>query len=207
MNNMDEDFALFLEHFGPAIDRRYVPPSTIARYRGKLPDQLLAYWEEYGWCGYADGLFWTVNPQEYEPVLEAWIGETPFMEQDAYHVIARSAFGTLYLWGERTGGTLRIFAPASWCFASTPDDDLDLDFEMRLFFGGLSRATNDVEDLFAPALQRLGRLTHDDMYGFVPALALGGAPTLANLQKVKAVEHLVILAQFSPLQVTRIPTL
>jgi hypothetical protein len=202
MSNMDEDFACFLAEFGPAIDRRYVPPSTIARYRGRLPDQLLAYWEEYGWCGYGDGLFWTVNPQEYEPALEAWIGETPFMEQDAYHVIARSAFGLLYLWGEKTGGTLRLFAPASCCFASAADNDVDRDFEMRVFFGSLWRDTNDVEGLFAPALKQLGRLAHDEMYGFVPALALGGALTLANLQKVKAVEHLVILAQLAPLYVT-----
>ena len=201
---MDEDFAVFLTHFGPAIDRRYVPPSTIDRYRGKLPDQLLAYWEEYGWCGYGDGLFWTVNPQEYEPALEAWIGDTPFMEQDAYHIVARSAFGTLYLWGEKTGDTLRLFAPASCCFTSVPDDDVDRDFEMRVFFGSLSRDNNDVEGLFAPAQQQLGRLGRDDMYGFVPALALGGTPTLANLQKVKAVEHLVILAQLAPLQVTQI---
>jgi hypothetical protein len=38
---MDEDFALFLAKFGPAIDKRHVPPSTMDRYRGKLPDQLL----------------------------------------------------------------------------------------------------------------------------------------------------------------------
>jgi hypothetical protein len=199
---MDEDFALFLTHFGPAIDKRYVPLSTIDRYRGKLPDQLLTYWEEYGWCGYADGLFWTVNPQEYEPALEAWIGDTPFMEQDAYHVIARSAFGKLYLWGEETGDTLSIFAPASTCFASPPDNDIDRDFEMRLFFGGMSRKGIDVEGLFAPALQQLGRPAHDEMYGFVPALALGGALTLSNLRKVKAVEHLVLLAQLAPLDAT-----
>jgi len=42
------------------------------------------------------------------------------------------------------------------------------------------------------------------MYGFVPALALGGALTLSNLRKVKAVEHLVILAQLAPLDVTEI---
>ena len=201
---MDEDFALFLTHFGPAIDRRYVPPSTIDRYRGKLPDQLLAYWEEYGWCGYADGLFWTVNPQEYEPALEAWIGDTPFMEQDAYHVIARSAFGKLYLWGEESGETLTVFTPASICFASPPDDDIDRDFQMRLFFGGLSLDSNDVEGLFAPALQKLGRLTHDDMYGFVPAPALGGTLTLAHLQKVKAVEHLAFIAQLAPLHVIEV---
>jgi hypothetical protein len=82
-----------------AIDKRYVPLSSIERYRGKLPDQLLAYWEENGWCGYADGLFWTVNPQDYEAALEAWIGDTPLMEEDSYYVIARSAFGDLYLFG------------------------------------------------------------------------------------------------------------
>lgn len=201
---MDEDFALFLAKFGPAIDKRHVPPSTIDRYRGKLPDQLLAYWQEYGWCGYADGLFWTVNPQEYEPALEAWIGDTPFKEQDAYHVIARSAFGKLYLWGEETGETLTVFAPASTCFTSPPDDDIDRDFETRLFFGGLSLHSNDVEGLFAPALQKLGRLAHDDMYGFVPAPALGGTLTLAHLQKVKAVEHLAFIAQLAPLYVIEV---
>ena len=102
--------AYFLKKMGPALARRDVPASSIERYRGKLPDQLLAYWQEHGWSGYADGLFWTVDPQEYEPVLEAWVGSTPFMEQDALHIIARSAFGGLYFWGERTGYALKLFA-------------------------------------------------------------------------------------------------
>ena len=59
--------------------------------------------------------------------------------------------------------------------------------------------------MFTPALAKLGRLKHDEMYGFVPALALGGTSTLANLQKVKAVEHLVLLAQLAPLGVITSP--
>ena len=35
---MDEDFASFLAELGPTIYKRYVQPSTIDRYRGKLPD-------------------------------------------------------------------------------------------------------------------------------------------------------------------------
>ncbi len=42
---MDEYFTGFLEDFGPTIDKQYVPPSSIERYRGKLPNQLLDYWE------------------------------------------------------------------------------------------------------------------------------------------------------------------
>lgn len=203
---MDEDFAGFLNDFGPAFDKRYVPPSSIERYRGKLPDQLLSYWAEHGWCGYANGLFWTVDPQEYDPVQEAWIGDTPFMEQDAYHLIARSAFGELYFWGEKTGDSLGIFAPGSYCIPrKSRFVGEKMDFGMRLFFGALSRKVNDFADMFTPALAKLGRLKHDEMYGFVPALALGGTSTLANLQKVKAVEHLVLLAQLAPLDVITSP--
>jgi len=49
--------------------------------------------------------------------------------------------------------------------------------------------------LFGRALELLGPLAHDEMYGFVPALALGGPCRLDHLQKVKAAEHLMFLAQ------------
>jgi hypothetical protein len=202
---MDENFEYFLDKMGPPLEKRQVPASSIERYRGKLPDQLLSYWDEQGWCGYADGLFWTVDPQEYEPALEAWIGETPFMEQDAYHIIARSAFGKLYLWGE-TAGPLQLFSPGTFCIPGLRSSTNDMDFRMRVFFGMQSRTANDFEDLFAPAMKKFGRLMPDEMYGFVPALALGGSSTLAHLQKVKAVEHLVMLAQLAPLEVITHPS-
>ncbi|MRV75920.1 DUF1851 domain-containing protein [Duganella sp. FT92W] len=203
---MDEDFEYFLEQMGPSTHKRTVPTSSIERYRGKLPDQLLAYWEEHGWCGYADGLFWTVDPQEYEPVLEAWIGDTPLMEKDAYHIIARSAFGKLYFWGERTGDSLKVFAPGSYCFPrKAMYEESELDFGLRIFFSNRDRKENDFDDLFTPAMNKLGPLTCDEMYGFVPALALGGPSDLAHLQKIKAVEHLVFLAQLAPLEVMTPP--
>jgi hypothetical protein len=197
---MDEDFEYFLEKMGPAFDRQEVPASSIERYRGKLPDQLLAYWQDHGWSGHADGLFWTVDPQEYEPVLEAWLGNTPFMEQDALHVIARSAFGGLYFWGERTGYALKLFSPGAFVLPISARTG-SMEEEMRWFFSFRDREENDFDGLFAPTLKKLGRLQHDEMYGFVPALALGGPATLEHLEKVKAVEHLVLLAQLSDLRV------
>jgi hypothetical protein len=206
---MDENFAYFLEKMGPAIDRLYVPTSSIERYRGKLPDQLLTYWKECGWCGYADGLFWTVNPQEYEPVLAAWIGETQFMEEDIYHIIARSAFGDVYFFGEKTGSTLQIVAPDARAISESYTVS-NLNKDVQVFFSSRSKKGCDFrdlngEELFSAALKKLGLLKHDEMYGFVPALALGGRATLDHLQKVKAVEHLVLLAQFAPLDIITSP--
>ena len=113
---MDENFEYFLEKMGPCIEKRVAPPSSIERYRGKLPNQLLAYWEEHGWAGYADGLFWTVNPQEYEAVVEAWIGNTAFMAEDVFHIIARGALVN-YMCGECGRATLSKFSrPALFVF-------------------------------------------------------------------------------------------
>jgi hypothetical protein len=199
---MDEDFEYFLEKMGPAFDRQYVPHSTIDRYKGKLPDQLLTYWKEYGWCGYADGLFWTVNPQDYEPVLEAWIGDTPFMGKDSYHIIARGAFGDLYLWGEKTGHTLTISPLISLAIPhSLPIASMDK--QTQWFFGNCGREENDFEDYFASALKKYGKLTAKEMYGFVPAMAMGGSGEFDQLQKVSAIEHLVFLAQLSDLRVLK----
>jgi hypothetical protein len=118
---MDEDFEYFLEKMGQqAIDQRDVPQTTLDKYRGKLPDRLLGYWQEFGWAGYDDGLFWSVDPEEYEPVLEAWIGETRYMVIDAFHLVARMAFADLYFFGEKTGRSMRISAPLSMSFPRDP---------------------------------------------------------------------------------------
>lgn len=211
---MDEDFQLFVEEFQPVISVRDVPHSVIELYRGRLPDRLLGYWREHGWAGYSNGRFWTVNPQDYEPALDAWIGDTEFMEKDAYHVIGRSAFGELYFWGESTGNSLSIMPWDGLAFPTGGAEKYIVqgkaDEAMGWFFSAKEPEDFDVEDnmgrpLFDRALKKLGALEHDEMYGFVPALALGGTASLKNLQVVKAVEHLVLLAQLAPLKVMESP--
>ncbi len=49
---------------------------------------------------------------------------------------------------------------------------------------------NDVDYLFELALKKLGPLDSDEMYAFVPALALGGSMELKNLKKVKPLSTL-----------------
>ena len=63
-HDMDESFAYFYKdkEFGPAIDTKPVPQRSLEKFKGKLPDQLLSYWQQYGWSGYGRGLFWTVDP-------------------------------------------------------------------------------------------------------------------------------------------------
>jgi hypothetical protein len=53
--------------------------------------------------------------------------------------------------------------------------------------------------LFKPAVEKLGELKADEMYGLVPALALGGSIDLEHVEKVKTIEYLEFLSQLSPL--------
>ncbi|KPX64351.1 GAD-like domain protein [Pseudomonas syringae pv. lapsa] len=199
---MDEVFSVFLKTFGGPVGRQEVPKSSIERYKGKLPDLLLHYWSEHGWCGYGEGIFWMVNPQEYEGVTASWIQGTEFENQDTYHLIARSAFGELYFWGEETGASLKITSIVSRCttfVSSLPKDQMDKRFQNFLLSAEVEY--NDFDDLFQPAKKKLGTLSRDEMYGFVPAIMLGGSDALDNLKKVRSVEHLVFLSQLSDLEV------
>ncbi|WP_246765814.1 GAD-like domain-containing protein, partial [Pseudomonas syringae] len=156
---MDKVFARFLEKFGGPVDRQEVPASSIERYRGKLPSQLLEYWTEHGWCGYGDGIFWIVNPQEYEGVVASWLEGTKFEKRDNYHLIARGAFGDLYLWGEKTGFSLKITSVFSRCvihdFEITTEE---MNRELQGFLLSRNVDSNDLEDLFKPARRQLGTL-------------------------------------------------
>jgi len=197
---MDEAFSIFLEEFGPPIERREVPPSSIQRYQGILPNQLLEYWREHGWCGYGDGIFWMVNPQDYDSVVESWLEGTKLANVDKYHVIARSAFGDLYLWGETSGASLKITSILSRYSVHESIYTGDrMDAGVRAFMVSKRVDTNDYGDLFKPARKKLGPLHPDEMYGFTPAIMLGGPDKLENLEKVKIVEHLIFLSQLTTL--------
>ncbi|WP_199610067.1 GAD-like domain-containing protein [Flocculibacter collagenilyticus] len=201
MNEYFDEFYNF-SGFGPAIKSITPSQATLDKYKGKLPDRLLEYWQEYGFCGWGDGLFWTVNPDDYEDILREWLQGTPFEENDDYYVIARGAFGKLFVWGERTGQSIKIEGNYGMIFPTDCTDDLNEDgatLTIELFFSSLYKESIDLlgiddKPLFERTFKKLGELSSDEMYGFEPALALGGEPKLENLKKVPVLEHLSFLA-------------
>jgi hypothetical protein len=180
---MDEYYEYFLEELGPA-----------------LPQQLLNQWRAHGWSGYAEGLFWTVDPAEYQELITAWLDDSGIPDSGFYHTIARSAFGDLYLWHEKAGNWLNLTIPYARVHSSKPHvGKYSFDTVIEIFFVTQSREANDFDDLFQQALKKLGPLQPDEMYGFVPALALGGPAELKHLQKLKTIDHLTFLSQLAPL--------
>ncbi|BBH34924.1 GAD-like domain-containing protein [Pseudomonas sp. St290] len=199
----DEDFECFIRVMGEATSHRQALGFHIAKYRGVLPDALLTYWQKEGWCGYANGLFWTVDPDDYKHLLDMWLAGTEFSQIDNYHVIAQSAFGTLYAWGEKYNRKIVVSCSTGSIVAlmnklKVPNKDPDL--AIQTFFAMSDKERYDLEDnqgefLFDRALEKWGALDESEVYGFEPVLFVGGTASLDHLVKCNLEVHLTILRQ------------
>ena len=206
MSMRDEDFELFIEEFGEATHTDKVPESSIQKYNKILPDQLLHYWKTEGWSAYANGLLWTVNPEDYNDLVDQWLENTHYPKIDKYHCIARTSFGVLYVWGENNNQWFTISCPTSVIVAFDKKllkPNKNPDSSIRSFFASASPKGRDLKNLKGNMLtplsfKKLGHLKPNEVYGFAPALAAGGSPVIENIEKEDLFIHLSILREMAP---------
>lgn len=180
-------------------------PATIDKLRGKVPNGLIRCWEKYGLGTVLDGFFQFVDPTRYSGVCEAVFDGDPELDPTRSHIIGLSAFGNLLIWNEKYH-IISIDLVNLKAFGSSLEKNEESNEKNLALIGGLSvvdRPSFDERDsngegLFKPALQKLGRLKPNQIYGFVPMLALGGNRSIDNLKIVSAPEHLLMLAQVGP---------
>ncbi|MNN04806.1 hypothetical protein D3C81_1175420 [compost metagenome] len=106
----------------------------------------------------------------------------------------------MYLWGENTGSLLTIAAYHSRYFLSVPSansEERDNKIQSLLM---RAMTENIGLGLFDEARKTVGDLEAGEMYGFVPALMLGGSAEPERLQRLDAEVHLILLAQLADLQ-------
>ncbi|WJE11134.1 GAD-like domain-containing protein [Pseudoalteromonas sp. JC3] len=206
----DDDLAFFLSEFGQPTT--IVPATTadIEAYRGKLPDQLLEYWQILGFSGFADGLFWLTNPADYQDILDRFLEDTPFEQHDIYYVIARNAWGKLQVYGEKTGVSLEISPHLNWMTTSvgseqdiaagkanqTAKDFIALQDPERLDI-----KDNQRKPLFPATLKKQGPLNADEVYGFAPFLFMGGEKKVKNIEKCDIFAYLNLIADMGDMEI------
>lgn len=192
---------------GAGLDRVTASPEVLDFYRGRMPAKLMEYWQHAGFAAYADGCFWTVDPREYRAVVDAWLSGTQLeSERQRMHVVARSAFGTLYIFAEGTGSCGTLDCPSNSVFIVAkqvkPRDARKQDISTRTFFASMTPEDCDFKNdagkpLFRAARKRCGALSRDQMYGFAKPLVTGGEWSAENLQVVPAIEHLLALRKLA----------
>jgi len=218
MYKLDKEFDYFLKKFSKAKECVACDEEVISAYEHKLPEQLFKYWRALGWCAYGDGLIWMVNPAEYEEILENWIEGTVFEDRDDLSVIARNAFGELYIWSKGKGEVLATNPHLSTLTYFIENDENDFTIEecnedMQEFWGGQDKKFLDYQDdndpddlkfkhgLFDRALEKLGPLKSDEMYGFKQNHYLGGKYLIENVEKYKIEIYYDIAKQIKDVEV------
>lgn len=210
----DELFDGFLKDFGEPQNSEPITEDTIAEYRQKLPDQLFTYWRGIGSCSFHNGLLWMVNPSLYQSTLDSWLEGSPFEDRNGLSVIARSAFGLLYIWEKGKGNVMTINPNNNVITLIKEIDEKTLSTdeenqEMRMYWGFedpeyIDKTDSNEKPLFSRALNKLGKLRSDEMYGFSHRLALGGKETLENLEIVKLDVYHDLSQQMEPPQIIKI---
>jgi hypothetical protein len=204
--------ASMLKELGEPQHASRISAEEAARFAGRVPQALIRFWVEHGRGAYFDGLYWICDPEPFDPVLELIFARDPEFSPSDMTVVAYTALGALKVWHRRRrqmGVDLlvsTVFNPpeSSWHSVRTglPFSE---DYSVSVFVS-VDRVefSQDLRDFQAAAIARYGALAPGEVYGFVPALQLGGARTVENLQRVRAPEHFHILAQMDRFKLTRL---
>ncbi|EPG7576102.1 GAD-like domain-containing protein [Providencia rettgeri] len=205
----DEFFDAFIDEFGEASTLRYVSEEKIEKWRGKLPELLLTYWHNEGWSSYYNGLFTIVDPDDYEDIVDEWLENTYLEEIDSFHAIAINGFGNIYLCGEKTGQCVVISSMYNTIFVQKKElkgkhSEKSISISIRTLFGFTDIDSHNKSGLFEKAVKKFGPLGDNEIFGFEPAIILGGELDIKHIQKVDARIHLSILAQLAEPEINEI---
>jgi hypothetical protein len=169
------------------------PSALVEAYRGVLPDELLELWTRVGLGRYGDGLIQLVNPDEYKPVLYGWLMlATPNPDRIP---IAISAFGKLFYYRKLAEGAEDVaFIDPHWRSTDV------VNWSLEDFFNDSMCDEEIIEDvlqseLFTECVAKYGALAENEIYFYVPALALGGSEDVNSMDKGSALVHLELLLQ------------
>ncbi|WP_243228599.1 GAD-like domain-containing protein [Microbacterium sp. CIAB417] len=155
-----------------------VPAEIIEEYRGRVPDELIEVWENYGYGTFGQGFIRLIDPKLYEAEVGDCIGKT---QGDGIAIpFAVTGLGDLITWEPSHPGVIAIMYRIG---------DTKGQGSMKTFFnlvrrGGAAHLSDSYDwDIFPEAVAAHGELPYDQSFIFVPLLSLGGAAKVENLHK------------------------
>lgn len=186
----------FIEIVGESIYSEPAATKIIEKYRGVImgPDDediIIQLWQDYGFSGFENGLFWLVNPDEYNQL--AWSFEE---NSNKAIVFARTATGNLFLWEWLES----VQRPNIVYFNVHTRERVIKSNSLESFIN--SNVLSDwlwKEEFFGEVelqvIEKFGPIAHDEAVVYIPALALGGEKKIENMEAQKIIPHLMILSQ------------
>lgn len=177
--------------------RQAVDKAFIAKYANIAPKELVTLWNEVGLGIFCNGLFRIVSPDDYQDFVDTYIEDKeryfeyslPFMT---------TAFGDVFVWVKdifqnREYAIFINVRSGNWSIITSR---IDLLFSLYMADEKWLKKFFDLKVTdFSKLTDKLGIPKVDECLGYVPALALGGSKSLKNVQIVKMLPYIDIIAQ------------
>lgn len=142
-------------------------------------------WRNYGLGSMYNGYIKIINPEEFQELLN----ETYFRGKISVPILV-TAFGDIITLEEGQYIGMVKYKNGSFGMLAANFNrfmqNLTEDYYMKKYFQ-ISQ--------YAEAVKKLGELEHDECFGYVPLLGLGGSEKVDNLDKVKIREHIELISQ------------
>lgn len=213
MTKLNEDFLYCIEEFGPPADGEPVPAEVREAYRGRVPQSMLDFWEEYGAGTWLDGRFQLVRPDRYQSLVNMILAGDPDFPAESSVLIGYGAFGKLLIWNNKNYAlSINLVHKYAYTDHISPKHPvLAADRSLPTDLSGVDSGNDffehgTVKPLFDRALKKCGKLSYGECYGFFPAVGLGGLGVLDEVRKVRAAEHFAIIAQLEPIELRYMDT-
>jgi hypothetical protein len=161
-----------------------VPAEIIEEFRGRVPDELVEIWEQYGYGTFADGFLRLIDPKLYEAEVGDCIGKT---QGDGIAIpIMVTGLGDLITW-EPSLGIVAI----QYRLGSVYGLGSRVRSVFRLVEDGLILSRLRAE-IFPKAVEAHGEVPYDQSFIFVPLLSLGGQEKVENLHKRETIASIQV---------------
>lgn len=165
-----------------------VPAEIIEEFRGRVPDDLVDVWEQYGYGTFADGFLRLIDPKLYEAEVGDCIGKT---QGDGIAIpVMVTGLGDLITWEPSAG-----FIAIQYRLGNTRGIGKDLDTLFLLVEDEMILEWLKAE-IFSEAVAVHGELPYDQSFIFVPLLSLGGKAKVENLHKRETIASIQVAVEF-----------
>jgi len=215
MPAIHENFQYALDEYGPVRQIRRASNAELAELHRMLPQVVVDFIKEKGFCSFHNGLFTMCNPEEMRAVTALVFGADDDFHHRDCHVFGYTAFGVLYCWSDKLYN-FRIELPLNviYCRALTTSENWPPQASAEHIASGMIPDEEEADFLdvagtpmFAACQHAYGANETSECYGFFPALAIAGAfgpaQSVEHTKRVKALEHFTFLAQLQRFYLTK----
>jgi hypothetical protein len=197
---MANRFSAFVKTFKPSDNLSKPDKDTLEQVRNILPQEIIEFWNEFGFGNYAYGLIKIINPLDYMDSLYEWLGRKDISKLP----VAVTGFGNIFYYRKLSDNNEDIslldihYGKIDVCVYS-----LNEFFNSFIIDKGIIKEVLKKE-LFEKALKKKGNLTKDEIYYFVPALMTGGGEEIKYIDKGIGTVHQSFLFQMGTWEHRRI---